>query len=906
MNISGGTRLGPYDVLARLGAGGMGEVYRARDTRLDRSVALKVLPEEFFEDRDRVARFEREAKALAALNHHGIAAVHSFEELDGRHILVMELVEGEGLDGRIARGAVPLEEALPVALQIATALGAAHDRGIIHRDLKPANVMVGPDGKVKLLDFGLAKIFEADAASGSAPQLTQSPTMTGRATAAGMILGTAAYMSPEQARGKPADKRADIWAFGAVVYEMLTGRRAFEGESVSDMLAAVLKTDPDWSALPEETPANVRKVLRRCLERDRDRRFHDIADARIEIETPSDSPAISSRPAAKERIDRLSWLWIGGAAIAAFLIGQQVHFGRRPQAAPARRVVSSLVAPDGWYLDPLSGPLALSPDGTRVVFPVHDIEGHVILAARALDQPAVQLLAGTEGARNPFWSPDGRWIGFATMLTGLSRIPANGGAVESIAAIGPGRGATWNRDGVILYSPSLLSPIYRVTANKERVAITAIDATRGESVHQYPEFLPDGKHFLYVVQRVDPTTRRSESELVVQALESKERKLLLRAGSRTLYAPPGYLLYVWNGDLLAHPFDAEKLELRGDPQVVARHVQYLADASTGIFSVSQEGLLAYAEGGTIGLSQLTVFDRMGKALGNAAPAGNFWTPRISPDGRRVAAEVIDPVSANRDIWIFDANGREAPARITFDPGEDFTPVFSRDGKRIAYASYRKGFWSINQKILGSSEEERPIVTAQPAGSSAFEPAQNFALPGSKFLTDWSPDGRFIAFNGSNLKTEDDMWLLDVEAQSAKLLLSTPSSERDTAFSPDGRWIAYISSETGRPEIYVAAFPGPGGRRQASTAGGRQPKWRADGKELFFLDLGGQLMAVPVRMDGGFETGTPQPLFRTSSRRTNIPQYDIFPDGQRFLVNTIVSEKASTPATMVQNWAPEKK
>jgi Tol biopolymer transport system component len=886
----------------------MGEVYRARDARLDRSVAVKVLPEEFFEDRDRMARFEREAKALAALNHHGIAAVHSFEEIEGRHFLVMELVGGEGLDARIARGAIPPDEALPIALQIAGALEAAHDRGIIHRDLKPANVMVGPDGKVKLLDFGLAKIFEADAAATSAPQMTQSPTLTGRATAAGMILGTAAYMSPEQARGKPVDKRADIWAFGALLYEMLTGRRAFDGETVSVTLAAVLKTDPDWKALPNGTPPGVGKVLRRCLERDRDRRFHDIADARIDLEEPPDAP----EPAAAVPRHRRPVLWIAVAALAAFVLGQLIHIGSRPPAAPLRKIASALVAPDGWSLDPLSGPLALSPDGTRVVFPVHDLEGRVLLATRALDAPAAQLLAGTDGARNPFWSPDGRWIGFATPVTGLSRIPAGGGAIESIAAIGPGRGATWNRDGVILYSPSLLSPIYRVTAQaRQRVAITALDETRGESVHQWPEFLPDGKHFLYVVQRVDPNTRRSESELVVQEVGSKERKLLMRAASRTVYATPGYLLYVWNGDLLAQPFDAERLELRGDPRTVARHVQYLADGSTGIFSVSQEGLLAYMEGGTIGLSQLTVFDRAGKALGTATPPGNYWTPRISPDGRRVAAEVIDPVSSNRDIWTFDIAGREAPTRITFDPGEDYTPVFSRDGKKIAFASYRKGAWSISQKNLGSTEDEQPIVTARPAGNpaqvpspgAAIEPVRGFAAPGSKFLTDWSPDGRFIAFNGSTQTTEDDMWLLDVTAQTAKTLLATPASERDTAFSPDGRWIAYISTETGGPEIYVAAFPGPSGKRQVSTAGGRQPRWRADGKELFYLDLGGQLMAVPVRMEIGFETGTPQPLFRAATRRTNIPQYDVFADGQRFLMNAVVVEKASTPATLVQNWEP---
>ena len=910
MNLSSGTRLGSYDVLGPIGAGGMGEVYRARDTRLDRTVALKVLPEEFFEDKDRVARFEREAKALAALNHHGIAAVHSFEEVEGRHFLVMELVEGEGLDARIARGPIPLEEALPMARQIAAALEAAHEKGIIHRDLKPANVMVGPDGDVKLLDFGLAKIFEPEGNPASGPQLTQSPTMTGRATMAGTILGTAAYMSPEQARGRTADKRADIWAFGAVLFELLTGRRAFEGDTVSDMLAAVLKTDPDWNALPAGTPANVRKVLRRCLTRDRDRRFHDIADARIELEEPSTSSATGPLPVVAHRRRRFSILWILAVALAAFAAGQLIHFGRRaPAGASGKRIVTSLVAPDGWSLDPLSGPLALSPDGTRIVFPVQDNQGRVLLATRALDEPGAQVLAGTDSARNPFWSPDGRWIGFTSQLTGLSRIPASGGAVDPIANSGPGRGATWSRDGTILYSPALLSTIFRVTEkDRQRVPVTTLDEARGETSHQWPEFLPDGKHFLFVVQRVDPASRRTESELYAQALGSKERKLLLRAASRTVYAPPGYLFYAWNGDLVVQPFDAARLELKGDPVPVAKRVQYLADSSTGIFSVAGD-LLAFAEGGTIGLSQLTVFDRAGNPYSFAGPTGNYWTPRLAPDGRHVAAEVIDPVSSNRDIWMYDVTGKEAPVRITFDPGDDYTPVFSHDGKRIAYSSQRKGTWSISQKTLGSAEEEQRVATAEAApapGGSTREAAAAFINPGSKFLTDWSPDGRFLAFNGATQQTSDDMWLLDVAARTAKGLLSTPASERDTAFSPDGRWIAYYSTETGRPEIYAAAFPGLGGKRQVSTIGGRQPRWRADGKELFYLDLGGQLMAVPVKTEGNLEIGTPQPLFRTTVRRTNIPQYDVFPDGQKILVNTVILEKASTPATLVQNWAPAPK
>ena len=493
-----------------------------------------------------------------------------------------------------------------------------------------------------------------------------------------------------------------------------------------------------------------------------------------------------------------------------------------PQTTPVRRIVSSLVAPDGWSLDPLSGPLALSPDGTRVIFPVRDVEGRVVLAARALDQSAAQLLAGTDGARNPFWSADGRWIGFVTTLTGLSRIPANGGAVESIAVVGAGRGATWNREGIILYSASFLSPIFRVSAQeRERVAITTIDPSRGESVHQYPEFLPDGKHFLYVVQRVDPSMRRFESRAAT-CRNSDRRTASCFCAPRRGRCTRRRDISSTSGTETSSPTPStpRSWSCEGTRRSWRGTFSTTRTPRPGSSAVSQEGLLAYAEGGTIGLSQLTVFDRAGKALGNAAPTGNLWTPRISPDGRRVAAEVLDPVSNNRDIWIFDAAGREAPARITFDPGEDYTPVFSRDGKKIAYTSYRKGVWSINEKTLGSSEEERPIVTAQPAGAAGFVPASGFTLRGSKFLTDWSPDGRFIAFNGSDTKTGDDMWLLEVETQTAKLLLSTPSSERDTAFFPDGRWFAHVSTESGTARDLRRRVPRPG--RQAPGLDERRP------------------------------------------------------------------------------------
>ncbi|MCM3875676.1 MAG: serine/threonine-protein kinase [Thermoanaerobaculia bacterium] len=928
MTLAPGIRLGPYEVLAPLGAGGMGEVYRAKDLRVDRAVALKVLPEEFFEGEERRQRFEREARMLASLNHPGIAVLYSFEESGGRHLLVMELVEGDGLDQKISSGSLSLEESVSLARQIAEALEAAHEKGVVHRDLKPANVKVTPEGRVKLLDFGLAKIFEGDAGAGSSAGVTHSPTLTARGTAAGVILGTAAYMSPEQARGKPVDKRTDVWAFGCVLFEMLTGKRAFEGETVTDVLAAILTKDPDWAALPGQTPAGVRKVLRRCLQRDARLRLRDIGDARLDLEEAqagpqgtsasigtgtfifeenpaSPGPTVGrSAPASRERGSKksLSVLlpWAVAAAFAA-AAGALALRARAPQAPAPPSLTASLLPPEGWTFDLLGGPPVLSPDGSRLAFVVTDGKKNQ-LCVRSLATGEALLLSGSEGVRNPFWSHDGRMIGFMGQLTGLAAIPSSGGAVEFIAASGPGRGGNWGPDGTILYSPALLNAIFRVTpGQKGRVAVTTVDEARGESSHQWPEFLPDGKHFLFIVQRVDRETRRNESELYLQALGSKDRKLLVKAASRAMVVP-GHLLYTWNGSLMAQPFDAGRLETIGDPFVVVPRVQYLVDGGTGIFTASAGGLLVYAAGGTIGNSRLTVYDRSGKALRTVGEVGNYWTPRVSPDGRIVVSEAIDSVSSNRDIWTFDAVGAEQPVRRTFDPGEDYTPVFSPDGKRFAFGSFRKGAWFIFEKTLAGGDEERLIARAAPSGPApAPSPADAFLGPGSKFLTDWTPDGRSIVFNGSTAEMADDIWLLSAAEGRAREFLRTPASERDAAFSRDGLWVAYMSNETGRQEVYVRPASGAGGKWQISAGGGSQPRWSRDGRELFYLAEGFRLTAVSVKTGSAFEKGTPHELFTLQSRRTNIPQYDPFPDGQRFVVNTVVTEKASTPLTLVQNW-----
>ena len=894
-----GSRLGPYEIVAPLGAGGMGEVYRARDPRLDRSVAIKVLPEEFFEDRDRMARFEREAKALAAFNHPGIAAVYSFEAVDARHILVMELVEGEGLDVRIARGAIPVEEALPIARQIAEALGAAHDRGIVHRDLKPANVMVPSSGRVKLLDFGLAKALDADSAGGSSPQLTQSPTITGRATAAGMILGTAAYMSPEQARGKPVDKRADIWAFGAVVYEMLTGRRAFEGETVSDMLAAVLKTDPDWNALPSETPGNVRKVLRRCLERDRDRRFHDIADARIELESAPDEPAaLTSHSGGQARGKSSAAPW---AAAAIFFVAAAVLaallLSRRSPPRPAVRA-SILVPPKTQLaLDTIQpGPPAISPDGRSIVFVLKEATGARRLWLRRIDSQDARPIDGTDDASYPFWSPDSRNIGFFAEHK-LKKVPAAGGSVFSVCDAPNAKGGAWSPDDVLLYSPSFSAAIFRVSATGgSPVPATKIDTAAKEASHRFPQFLPGGRRFLYLARRDG-----EKNLLRVGSLDGGTSETILETEQQGVYSS-GYLLFVRDGTLMAQPFDGKRLS--GQPLPLAQGIRVIPGAARAIVSASETGALVYQTGEVTGDSLLVWVDAQGKRIGAIGEPAIFDNPALSPDGKLIAVEIVDPALGTFDIWMLDSDSGNR-RRVTFDPGNELRPVWSPDGRRLAYASNREGGYKIYIKDIAGSGEDRAVLTPLVSKTST-EPVTPPSV--TRMPESWSSDGRFLLYSSEMTTTgQTEILALDLTGNDPpRSLVKTGRREPGPVISPDGRWVAYCDQDGGpaSARIVVFSFADPGKRWQVSNPGSFAPFWRADGKELYYLDGERRLTAVEVRArEAAFEWGPPRALFAVtdySRVQGSGASSGVGGGGDRFL-RLESREIPDAPLTLLLDW-----
>ncbi len=921
MALTPGTRLGVYQITAPLGEGGMGQVWRARDTKLNRDVALKVLPDSFATDADRLARFTREAQTLASLNHPHIAAIYGLEEgpatastgsghaasgQAGVRALVMELVEGEDLSQRIARGAIPIDDALPIAKQIAEALEAAHEQGIIHRDLKPANIKVRADGTVKVLDFGLAKAL--DPAAASSPEAMNSPTITSPAhlrhgygaagTEAGMILGTAAYMAPEQARGTAVDKRADVWAFGVVLYEMLTGQRLFAGATMSDTIAAVLKAEPDWSTLPAGTPPSIRKLLRRCLEKDRKRRLTDAGAARLEIDdalTASPTaegasaegvPAATLTPTALSRV-RLPWmaaLAVAAVLIAAMAVPTLRHLRETPPPTPHEmRVEISTPATDA----PLQ--FALSPDGRSLVF-VASGGGLPRLWLRPLDQTEARPLAGTEGAEAPFWAPDSRSIGFFAAGR-LHRLDVAGGAPQVLANTG-GNGfrGSWSTDGAILFQlQGSGGGLSRVAATGgEPVAVTSLDRPR-QSAHRVPCFLPDGRQFLFYVAGTPEV-----AGIYLGSRDGGTPTRLTASDSGGAFLPPDRVVFVQAGTLVARRLDLVGRVLTGDPVPLADGVG-VDNLANGGFAVSAAGAVAYRVGG--GASrQLTWVDRTGKAVGVAGePDENAPRyPELSPDGRRVVMDRT--VQGNIDIWLRDLL-RGGLTRLSFDALADVMPLWSPDGRRIAFTSSRTGINALYLKPSdGSGAEERLLDS-----------------PNTRVPQDWSRDGRWLLYYEVHPTTGRDLWALDMTSpdHTPRVVANTPAEEVLAQFSPDGRWVAYQTNESGRFEVVVQPFPDAGGKWQVSTAGGVAPRWRADGTELYFLAPEAKMMAVPVTAAGtSFAAGTPVALFPTrivdgGTLAANRPQYAVARDG-RFLINQPVANATAAPITLILNWNPEGK
>jgi serine/threonine protein kinase len=883
--LPSGKSLGPYEIVSPLGAGGMGEVYRARDSRLGRDVAIKVLPPELSASPEVRQRFEREAKTISQLSHPHICALYDVGREGETEYLVMELLEGETLTGRLAKGALPLDQTLRFGQEIAGALDTAHRQGIVHRDLKPGNIMLTKSG-VKLLDFGLAKAAAPQASKGS---LTSLPTQQGL-TQEGAILGTFQYMAPEQLEGKDADARTDIFAFGAVLFEMATGRKAFSGATQASLIGAILHTDPQAvSSTQPASPQALDRVVRTCLAKDPEERWQSAADVRRElrwIAEASQAPAPSGA-AAVRRPDR-RWLpWTVAAAALVVAVGAVVPAARlaRRAAAPPRLMRSSIVLPE------LSAPRAatLSPDGTKMVLVARDASGKSILWIRSLDRLAAEPLAGTESPSFPFWSPDSRSIGFFADGK-LKKIAVSGGPAQTLCEAPISRGGSWGREGTILFAPVPDGPLYRIPASGGvATPVTRFDPGRGETSHRWPFFLPDGRRFLFLVASFGSGEEREKMGVYAGSLDSKEEKFLLPAKSVMAYASPGYLLFLRERNLMAQPFDEKAVTISGDAIPVADTVQYFPQTANALFSVSQNGLLLYQAGSSQVLAQMVWIDRTGRELGPLGAPGDLANPRISPDGKRVAVDIIDHQTGNMDIWIYPSSGGVA-TRVTSDPAIDGAAVWSPDGERLAFMSLRKGHPDVYIRSASGAGGEECILQSERA----------------KYTADWSPDGRFILCRVIDAKSNLELWAVPVEGDRKPFpFLKAGFGASHGQFSPDGRWVAYASNESGKWEVFVAPFPGPGGNWKVSAAGGSEPRWRRDGRELFYLAPDGKLMAVEVKPGATFEAGAATPLFPTRRRvtvsSTDMFSYDVAPDGQRFLVSKDVGEVTSSPLTVVLNW-----
>jgi Tol biopolymer transport system component len=894
--VTPGTRLGPYEIVSALGAGGMGEVYRATDTNLKRQVAIKVLPQAVAADFERVARFQREAELLAALNHPNIAHIHGLEKSDETIALVMELVEGPTLADRIAQGAIALVEALPIAKQIAEALEAAHEQGIIHRDLKPANVKVRLDGMVKVLDFGLAKAL--DPRSSVNANATHSPTLNMHATYSGVILGTAAYMSPEQARGKTLDKRTDIWSFGCVLYEMLTGRSPFAGETSSDTIAAILEREPDWTALPDATPFAIRRLLQRCLERDPRQRRHDIADVRIEVEEAIAGPDASQftgsgqvqaviGPAASRATAR-SLLWVAALGMPMAVIALAIFAFRRP-AADLRPLRLSVIPPPGITFTPkdISGmpDFAVSPDGSRLAFVASAPLARPQLWVHELATAAAQPVAGTADATGPFWAPDSRTLAFYAHGK-LKRVSLGGAAPQDLAdvTVAVNSGA-WSADGIILFSGSVgEGALFRISSEGGPVVpVTRLDAARGELVHSWPQFLPDGRRFIYHAQ-----SRAFENGGVyLGSIDSNERTLILRTAANAVYATSGHLLFEQSGNLMVQAFEARTGVLSGQASALGDRVSSSPAPGYLPVSIGADGTMAYWNGRP-SATELLWFERNGRPLGRIGTPGPYQSPALSPDATKVLiTEMISP-------------GRTELTNVDVSSGVTTRLMFSGAGQ-LASAF---GIWSSDGKDIVYTSVGANGVRMQQRAASGIGREPELLGPPALFPEDWSRDGRWLVHTVIAGKTLSDIWAFNLADRKSTPIVEQPGNQVQARLSSDGRWLAYTSDESGNWEVYVQSFPDGRGKWLVSTAGGSQPLWRRDGKELFYVAADDRLIAVPIIGTTTFEIGVSRPLFVTRIPPVVAPwrtNYAVSSDGQRFLINSVVPEAVPGAITIAVNW-----
>jgi eukaryotic-like serine/threonine-protein kinase len=902
MALAAGSKLGPYEITGPLGAGGMGEVYRARDTRLERTVAIKILPGQFSADLVRKQRFEREAKTISSLNHPHICVLHDVGSQDGVDYLVMECVEGETLAKRLEKGPLPLDQVLRYGAQIAVALDRAHRSGVVHRDLKPGNIMLTASG-VKLLDFGLAK--PAGPLVGGMT-LTAAATQTTPVTAEGTIVGTIQYMSPEQIEGKEVDGRSDIFSLGAVVYEMLTGQKAFQGKSQLSVASAILEKEPaPINSLKPMTPASLDHAIRRCLAKDPEDRWQAARDLALELnwigEAGSQSGVTAVAPgiAARKRRERILWLAlivvVLAAGMATVLFGV-LKWGRSPEQMQVVR--TSILSPEKTRFAPVGvsgGPAAISPDGKILVIPARAESGEELLWIRSLDSLTARPLQGTQDASYPFWSADGRFIGFFAEGK-LKKVEASGGPVQLLCDSVEGRGGTWNKSGVILFAPSPGAPLFRVDdGGGTAAAVTKLDPSQGETSHRWPYFLPDGRHFLYFA-------RGRTSGIYVGSLESHEAKLILPSEGQAIYSQAGGHLVWWReGYLLAQPFDATGMKLSDRATQVADHVLFSEVQNVAIFSLSQNGILVLQNGGTLNADQLSWIDRSGKPAGSVpVEQTNLAHVRISPDGQKIALTVGDPVGFNKeDIWLFDL-ARGVRTRFTFSQSAR-DAVWSPDGSRVAYSSTTPAGTGLFVKSATSASKEELLLDSA-----------EMKRPWS-----WSGDGRFLAYmrhDAQAMKDKFDIWILPLFGERKPFpFLQSDYDNGTPSFAPNGRWIAYTSRESGSAEVYAASFPGGATRFQVSNHGGFSPVWRRDGKELFYLSMGGQLMVVGVANESSsLRLATPEALFlmgfslsRGGTPLSQRQPFDVSPKGDRFAVTSYATLEAQ-PLTLVMNWDAELK